>query len=82
MKNHNKAFGRALRSLRTERGLTQEALAFECGLDRTYISILELGNSSPTLDTLYALCQALGLTLDQLALHIELATMDEQPRQP
>lgn len=80
MKNHNKAFGRALRALRLGKGFTQEAFAFAAGLDRTYISLLELGTSSPTLDTLYAVSGALGLTLDQLALHIESARKeDPQP---
>lgn len=71
MKNHNKAFGAALRDFRKDRGLTQEALAFECHLDRTYISLLELGTSSPTLDTIMALCAALGISLTAFAARIE-----------
>ena len=71
MKNHNKAFGKAIRSLRTERGHTQETLAFESGLDRTYVSLLELGSRSPTLDTIMTLCSALNVSLSQLALTVE-----------
>lgn len=64
---HNKAFGRTLRVIRKERGYTQETLAFEAGLDRTFISLLELGERSPTLDTIMALCGALNISLSQLA---------------
>ena len=71
MKNHNKAFGRALRAIRKDRGHTQETLAFESGLDRTYVSLLELGTRSPTLDTVIAVCNALNISLSQLALNIE-----------
>ena len=71
MKKHNRAFGKASRDIRKEQGYTQETLAFECGLDRTYISLLELGSSSPTLDTIMALCGALGVSLTQLATRVE-----------
>lgn len=71
MKKHNRAFGKALRDIRKEHGYTQETLAFECDLDRTYISLLELGSSSPTLDTIMALCGALGVSLTMLATRVE-----------
>lgn len=71
MRKHNKAFGKALRALRKEQGYSQETLAFECGLDRTYISLLELGTNSPTLDTIMALCGALNVSLTQLATQVE-----------
>lgn len=71
MKNHNKAFGKALRAVRKDRGHTQETLAFESGLDRTYVSLLELGSRSPTLDTIMALCGALNVSLSQLAMKVE-----------
>jgi len=72
MKTYNTAFGRALRALRKQKKLSQESLAFEASLDRTYISLLELGRRSPTLDTLVALCEPLDVSLTLLASHIEL----------
>ncbi len=55
------AFGEILRELRTARGLSQERLAAECLLDRTYISLLERGMRQPTLTTLFALSARLGV---------------------
>lgn len=71
MKSHNKAFGQAVRELRRGKGQSQESLAFAADFDRTYISLLELGQKSPTLDTIMALCSALDVGLAQLASRVE-----------
>ena len=54
------AFGKVLRQLRQEAGLTQEALGFEADLRRTYVSILELGQQQPSLGTILKLARALN----------------------
>lgn len=54
------AFGRVLRRLREDAGLTQEQIGFEAELRRTYISILELGQQQPSLTTILKLAQALN----------------------
>ena len=59
-------FGQVLRHVRTERGISQEALALECELDRTYISLLERGLRQPTLTTLVALSIALEVDAAEL----------------
>lgn len=51
-----------LRLLRTARGLSQEAFAFEVGLHRTYISDLERGARNPTILVLDRLAVALHVT--------------------
>ena len=49
------AFGHVLRGLRRERAVSQEALAFDAAIDRTYPSLLERGLRHPTLTILLRL---------------------------
>jgi len=70
------AFGLVLRDLRQSKRLSQEKLAFEAGLDRNYISLIELGKSSPSLKTMFKLCEALGLQTSKFFECVE-ARMDE-----
>lgn len=51
--------GRNVRRLRRERGWSQEELAFEAGLHRTYISGVERGVRNPTVLIVHELAQAL-----------------------
>ena len=51
--------GLNVRKLRKERGLSQEALAFECGLHRTYVSGVERGIRNPTVLVLEEIAAAL-----------------------
>lgn len=53
------AFGKLLREQRRVAGLTQEVIAFEAGLDRVFISMLERGVRQPTLTTIAALADAM-----------------------
>ena len=55
------AFGRQLRELRTAAGLTQEAVAFRAGTDRSYLVELEAAQHSPGLDLVLRLALALGV---------------------
>jgi transcriptional regulator with XRE-family HTH domain len=55
------AFGGAIRTRRAERGLSQEALAFACELDRTYISGIERGERNPSLTNILKIASALAL---------------------
>lgn len=69
---HNIAFGMVLREQRKKRRHTQESFGFMAGLDRTYISLLELGANSPTLDTIVDVCAALKMPLADFAKQIDL----------
>lgn len=51
-KNITVQFGQRVRKLRLEAGLSQEAFADKCGLDRTYISGIERGVRNPTLEVI------------------------------
>lgn len=65
------AFGKVLRRLRENAGLTQEQLGFEADLRRTYISILELGQQQPSLTTLLKLARALRCPATKLISEVE-----------
>ena len=59
-------FGKILRELRLEKGLSQEQLGFEADLRRTYVSILELGQQQPSLTTIFKLAKALNIKASHL----------------
>lgn len=61
-----RAFGAAVRRRRTELKLSQEALAAKGSLHRTYVSQIERGVKSPSLDSMSRLATALELGLDDL----------------
>lgn len=63
--------GDALREARLATGISQEELAFEAKLDRTYISHLENGHKSPTVDTLFQICPVLGIAVSELISNVE-----------
>jgi transcriptional regulator with XRE-family HTH domain len=50
-----------IKRLRKERGMSQEDLAFESGLHRTYISGIERGIRNVGLDNVGVLAKALGV---------------------
>ena len=66
------AFGRRLRALRDQTGLSQNALADRAGLSHNNVKLLELGRSSgrmpanPELRTVYRLAEALGVAPAEL----------------
>jgi len=55
----NLAFAEVLREFRKEAGLSQERLALDAELDRTYISLLERGLRQPSIKTLFAIAAIL-----------------------
>lgn len=61
------AYGRALRQLRVEQGVSQERLAHIADLDRTYVSGIERGERNPSLANILKLTDALGVKLSELA---------------
>lgn len=51
-----------IKTLRKERGLSQESLAERAGLHRNFVSLIERHQSQPTVDTLFRLADALELS--------------------
>jgi transcriptional regulator with XRE-family HTH domain len=58
-KDLRKSIGGVLRTKREKLGISQEEVADRAGVDRTYISILERGLKSPTIETFERICSAL-----------------------
>lgn len=56
------AFGRVLREYRERSDISQEVLALEAGIDRTFVSLLERGKRQPTLTTLFRLAKVLDVS--------------------
>ena len=54
----NSAFGALLREARQATGISQDELAARADIHRTYVSLLERGIKTPTLETFMRLCAA------------------------
>lgn len=65
-KNVKERLGVRLRTLRKAQGLSQEAFAATCGLDRTYVSGIERGVRNPSLEILERLALALSISVSEL----------------
>lgn len=63
-----------IRLLRTKKGLAQDRLAEEAGLDRSYMGMIERGESAATITTLLKLAKALDCSLEDIL-------ADVQPRE-
>jgi transcriptional regulator with XRE-family HTH domain len=61
-----KEFGKHLKSIRTDKGLSQTELAFKGDFDRNYIGMLERGERNPSLKNLQRLSDALEIPLCKL----------------
>jgi transcriptional regulator with XRE-family HTH domain len=68
------AVGGNLRRLRVRRGLSLERLARHSGVSRAMLSQIELGQSAPTITTLWKIARSLGVTFSAL-----IARGDESP---
>ncbi len=64
-------FGQVLKELRNENGLSQQQLAFDSELDRTYISLLERGLRLPTLGTIFKVAEVLKLSPSDMVTRVE-----------
>ena len=63
--------GEELRSAREAAGLTQEQLAERAGVHRTYVSMLERDQKSPTVQVLFRICEAMGIRASKLLTRVE-----------
>lgn len=63
------ALGGAVRRVREARGISQERLALEADVDRSYVSHIETGKNNPAVLTLVKLAGALDVTVSELLAH-------------
>ena len=57
--------GRNVRRIRVGRNISQERLAFDSGVDRSYLGGLERGEENPTVDVLDRLASTLAVPLQE-----------------
>lgn len=62
----HKTIARNIARIRKEKGITQEALAYQAGLNRAYIGYIERGERKPTIETLEKIAKALKCSVEHL----------------
>ena len=70
-RSRSQAFGDALKELREERGLSQEAAALTCRIDRSYFGKIERADKVPTLTTVWKIADGLGTSPSDLLARTE-----------
>ncbi|NTW89074.1 MAG: helix-turn-helix transcriptional regulator [Desulfobulbaceae bacterium] len=60
------AFGKRVRELRLQQGLTQEALAKLAGIDRTYLAQIEAGKRRMALHVAWNIATSLDLSIEEV----------------
>lgn len=62
------AIGQLIRKQRTQQRITQEFLALQCGIDRSYMGRIERGEVNLTVEKLYEIASVLGVSAKELLL--------------
>lgn len=63
--------GQVIGHLRSEKGLSQEALAALAGISRSHLTLIENGHKTLRLDTLWHIADALGIRTSALIRAVE-----------
>ncbi|HHE46776.1 MAG TPA: XRE family transcriptional regulator [Bacteroidetes bacterium] len=83
MRNENSdrtaRLGSRVKSLRSGAKLRQGELAERAGINRSYLSMIENGKSSPTVDVLERLARALHVSVSELMLYNDETSSDSPP---
>ena len=62
----SQTFGKCVRELRLDAGMSQVEFGERCGFYQTYLSRIENGHANPTLNAMEVIANALGLTVFEL----------------
>lgn len=60
------AFGKRVREIRKQKGISQEKLAELSNIDRSYMGNIERGEKNVTLKKVYEICDALEIDIKNL----------------
>ena len=63
--------GDELKKARDDAKMTQEQLSYAAEIDRTYVSMLENNKKSPTVEVLFRICKALGVSASEVIARVE-----------
>lgn len=58
--------GKRIVKARNDKGMSQEKLAANSGIDRSHMGFIEQGRRKPTLSTLFKIAKSLNISLEQL----------------
>ena len=65
------AVGKVIAYFRQQSGLSQEVLSGLADIGRSHLSAIERGERKPTLETLYRICNALGVRMSTVVEKLE-----------
>jgi transcriptional regulator with XRE-family HTH domain len=63
--------GAELKKAREEAEMTQEEVSVAARIDRAYLSLLENDHKSPTVDMLFRICKAIGVSASKIIARVE-----------
>jgi transcriptional regulator with XRE-family HTH domain len=66
MKSESQKLGQNLKRIRTQKGISQGAIARTLGIDRSFITNIEGGKTNPTLSTIAKIAKAIGVSVGEL----------------
>ena len=73
----NIEFGKKIVALRNAKGISQEELAYRCGIHRAYMGTIERGEKSVTLNTIEKIAKGLEIDLTELFADIDYGKEEE-----
>lgn len=71
MQFHNEAIGKTIRTLRQEKGISQDVLSGLAGIARTHLTMIESGKKQANFETIWRLALALDMRPSELVAKIE-----------
>lgn len=75
-----RALGEAIRQARSERGLSQEAVALDADMEPSWLSHIESGRRNPSWGTVQRIAAAIGVQVSDLALSAERIDAERETR--